>query len=148
MAREEIVRELLHLDPRDQLDERGVFPPPETADLATPPGTAPLGDETTLTAEWLGERDLEQLFSADSTIEAALPSGQVKRLDVDPRVLVFEGVPTDTTAVGAVVAAAENRLIMDARVGPALLAFSEADHEVIILGERGDLRLFVLRRAT
>ncbi len=145
--REEKVREVLGLGDRDQLDEQGVFPPPRADDLAPPiPGQGALAPGVVLGEEWLNEQEMAELFSDDPTISAVLPEGRAKRLDVDPRIVVFEDLPEATATEGDVFPAGGRSLVMDARVGPAALVLPAGDHEVVLLGEQGDLRLFVLRR--
>lgn len=147
MAREETVKKTLGLSDSDKLNERGVYRRPMTPDLVEhPSGNDPVPqNEVLLSEEWLSNRQLEEHFSIDRDLNAALPQGLCKRLDLDPRILVLEGISEPTRRVGEIKASGQDAWILDSREGPSALAVPQGDHELIFWAENGDVRLFALR---
>jgi hypothetical protein len=143
------VRRALGIGPEEILEERGIYPPPAGEDLAAAPtmGYRPGRGEVVLAEEWLSESELGTHFSDDPRLTAALPGGhgRVKRLDVDPRILVFEHVPPPTNSLGAVRIFGERIIVMDTRGKPAALVLPDGGHDLVIWGEGGNVRLFALR---
>lgn len=134
MAREEIVRETLGLGETDLLNERGVYHAPENEGEALP-------------EEWLDDQALAERFVSADRLSAALGRGSAKRLVIEPRVIVLEGIDEPTLKAGAVGRARGGGWIIDTRNAPAAIAVSAGDHEVLIWGEGGHVRLFELRRS-
>jgi hypothetical protein len=148
MVMEHVVRRLLDLSEQDRLEERGVFPPPAMQGMARPPSDAALEpSELLLGEEWLDDEEMAGHFTEEPRIAAGLPRGRVKRLLVEPRILVFEGTPVPRVLRGRVVHNRADTWVQDARDGPALLVFPADHHEVVVFSQKGDVRLFVLRRA-
>lgn len=147
------VQRALGLGGEDRLQEQGVYPPPDrdpARDLARLPNLAvlPGPGEVVLTEEWLSDLDLETHFSADGRLEASLPGRRLRalRLDIDPAVLVFEHVPAPLNSLGAVhPGGADGCWIMDTRGAPAALVLPDDDHDLVIWGEYGTVRLFAVR---
>jgi hypothetical protein len=132
------------------LQEIGVFPAPapdQEPDRVPRLDALPGPDEIVLTEEWLSAVDLEIHFSSDGRLEGALPGrvGRALRLDIDPSVLVFEHLPWPANSLGSVHPAGDGRWIMDTRGGPAALVIPDGDHDLVIWGERGTVRMFALR---
>lgn len=159
MVREAQVRKSLGLNPNDELDERGVYPPHAPPDLPETPTRleekeGPGAGEVLLNEEWLSDQELEEHFSEEPHVSAAIPRpveipaarARVKRLDIDSRILVFEQIPEPKSALGAVRAVRGGRWVMDSR-SEAALVFADQDHDVVVWGEAGTVRLFALRRA-
>jgi hypothetical protein len=148
--REELVRQVLGLDEGDKLNERGIYPPPPSDELEPMPAgsDSPGRGEVILSPEWLEEHDAEEYFASDEKLAAALPRGRVKRLGIEPRVLVLEDVPEPTVRRGQVSRLRRGAWVVDARGEPSAIAVPAADHdhEVVIWGEAGDVRLYDLRR--
>lgn len=103
-------------------------------------------DEVELTEEWLDDAELATRFSADSTLAAALPGrhGRAKRLDIDPRIVVFEGTPPPTNSCGPTRHVGHERWVMDTRAHPAALVLPNAQHRLVIWGEAGLVWLYEL----
>jgi hypothetical protein len=142
MASEETVRRLLRLHEGDRLDQRGVFPGHargRARDVLDQ-------EETVLASEWL-ETDAAGLhFTDEPAIAATLPVGRIRRLDADPRIVLIEEVPLAVTAEGPVLRTIDGTMVVDSRIGPAVLTFPGADHELVLLEEEGEIRLFRLQR--
>jgi hypothetical protein len=138
----------LGISPDEHLEERGVYPPRASGDMAeVPTGSYQPGpEEVVLVEEWLSDAELEHHFSADPTLSAALPwrRGHVKRLDVDPRILLFEDLEPPANSFGPVRAAGSGRWIMDTRAEPAALVIPNRSHHLVVWGEEGVVRLFAL----
>ena len=153
---EDAVKRALGIGGGEHLQEEGVFFPPDrdtARDLARLPNLAvlPGPGEVVLTAEWLSDLDLETHFSADGRLEAALPHRRCRalRLDVDPAVLVFEHLPAPTNSLGAVhPGGTDGCWIMDTRDGPAALVLPDHDHDLVLWGEHGAVRLYAVRPTT
>jgi hypothetical protein len=142
------VARALGFGPDEVLEERGVFPAMQPEDLATVSslGEDPGRDEVLLTEEWLSDSELETRFSDDPRLTAALPSGgRVKRLDVDPRVIVFEEIERPTNSLGQVRMLRDGTWIMDTRSDPAALVIPNSRYQLVVWGEGGSVRLFALR---
>lgn len=156
MVREAAVQSALGLGPDEQLQERGVYRPSLDGELAQPPSgperSATLGPgETILGPEWLDDEQLEHQFSADPVLAAAFPSGaRVTRADIEPRILLLENIPTPTNSVGHVRLLGKNRWVLDSRgdVAALQLPYPEDDHDLVVWGERGEVRLFTVRHAS
>ena len=159
MVREAQVRKALGLGQNDELDERGVFSPRDAPELAeNPPGAekleGPGNGGVLLTDEWLSDQELEEHVSEEPDVAAGIPRpraipaarARVKRLDIEPRILFFEQVPEPKHSLGAVRAIREGRWVMDSRRESALV-FPDKDHDIVVWGEDGTVRLFALRRA-
>lgn len=149
------VLQALGLDPDESLQERGVFYPADHDDqLAQLPSGVPRGHdpgpgEVILTDEWLNNRELSEHFSADTLLQAALPQNgsQVKRADVEPRILLFEHLPPPVNSFGQVHYLGDGSWVMDSRGEPAALVFSHGDRDVVIWGQEGAIRLFSVQHA-
>jgi hypothetical protein len=143
------VLRVLGISPDEHLEERGVYPPREAGgDMAEVPAGSyqPGREEVVLVEEWLSDAELEHHFSADPTLSAALPSrhGLVKRLDVDPRILMFEDLDPPANSFGPVRSVGRGRWIMDTRAEPAALVIPNRSHHLVVWGEEGVVRLFAL----
>lgn len=151
MVREEKVREALGLSADELLQERGVYVPElrEQGDLAEIPESEDEPDpgEVLLTQEWLDDDQLAEHFSEDPDLSAALPGARsrAKRLDLDPGVLVLEGLPRPANSLGQVRHLGADRWVMDSRREPAALVLPHDEQQIALWGEGGTVRLFALR---
>ena len=148
MVQEDIVRRALGIKDSEHLQERGIYHPPSRVELAqVPPSREPGAPSDLLLAEeWLSDSDLAEHFSEDSALAAVLPQGTVKRLDIDPRIIVVEGLPEPTRRLGDIRSTGTNAWIIDSRDGPTALAVAQGDHEIVFWIDNGAVRLFALRR--
>jgi len=144
-----MIRRALLLSSSDEIHEIGVFPAPPV-DLAGPyiaVGHLPEGEEIALSDEWLAERDLETHVSDEPLLAAMLPRGRVRRLDVDPRIVIFEDIPHAEAVRGPIYRTRNGKWILDSRTEPAILILlSSAVHDLVIWGESGQVRVFAVRR--
>lgn len=143
---EQTVQRALGIGPDQVLHDRGIYQPPVGEGLTDAPalGRAPAND-VVLTEEWLTEDELEARFSSDTRLAAALPVGRVKRLDADPRIVLFEDIDPPQNSLGPVMLIRDRTWLMDTRDQPAALVLPGADQRSLVLwGEHGAIRLFAL----
>lgn len=146
MLSEMEVRRALGLAAEDSVQELGVFIPPEvdwSGEL--PEARLPSGEELALSEEWLSDTDLEGHFSNEPTLTALLWRGRAKRLDVDPRILVFENIPTPRWTQGRVTSF-DGRWVLDSRSQPAILELSNQHRELVFWGQEGKIRIYAVER--
>ena len=143
---EDTVQKALGIGPDQILHERGIYEAPVNEGLAGAPvlGRVP-ADDVILSEEWLTEDELRTRFSSDSRLAAALPAGRIKRLDADPRIVLFEDIDPPQNSLGPVMLIRDRTWLMDTRGQPAALVLADGDQRSLVLwGERGAIRLFAL----
>jgi hypothetical protein len=117
----------------------GTFHPPEVEYVSR------YADERQLAGPGHGVADN---YLVDDEITFFLPRGKALRWKLDPRILVFRGIPRPRAAVGAVFEILDNRWVIDSRAPAASLVLElKPMVELAVVGNHGVVHLYHVLRS-
>jgi hypothetical protein len=86
-------------------------------------------------------------YFLDDAINFFLPKGKATRWKLDPRILVFRGIPKPLAMAGAVFEILDSRWVLDSRAMAASLVLElHVMVELVILGDSGAVHLYRVLR--
>lgn len=144
---DEDLHDILGLAPGEQLEQLDSIEPPATSvaegfTMARADPSLPAG----LPDELLAAIAREPHAQRDERITRHLPAGEALRWDLDPRVLLLDGVPNPVVASGAVGQAVLHYWVLDTRAERSVVLLGTTER-IVLQARHGAIRVAAVRAA-